>query len=420
MVKYGSLPFDAQLAFFKKKLALPTRGWTDIIHGNHDHAFAVAGANRMALVEDFQTSVQKAIADGTTLESFRKDFDRIVEDHGWDYNGKRGWRSRVIYETNIRSSYQAGRYTRLQQMEFWQYHHSPASENARQQHVQWDGLILPKDDPFWDTNYPPNGFGCRCTVTGHSKAAVKRKGLKVADSPKLEMQTVTIGTRGPNPRKVQVPKGVGPGWAYPPGRDAWMHTQSLRASDASPFPFDQTGKHDFKVVPERGAPDLMQDPRSFPKDKLLPPMPRGQDEKYARLFLKQFKADAGKPAIFTDVSGEAVVISDAMFKNDSGRWKMGKGTRSAQLNMLADSLKHPDEIWTWVEWHRKEATAMTSRAYVSRYIVDGEQHLALIIMQRGSGTWEGTTVHTSGSSDDFNQKVDKNRRGVRLYRRTGK
>ena len=35
----------------------------------------VAGANRDAIVADFRAAVEKAIAEGTTLEQFRKDFD---------------------------------------------------------------------------------------------------------------------------------------------------------------------------------------------------------------------------------------------------------------------------------------------------------------------------------------------------------
>ncbi|MFV9492170.1 hypothetical protein ACNUI5_09110 [Pseudomonas aeruginosa] len=57
--------------------------------------------------------MEKAIADGTTLEEFRRDFDRIVAKYGWSYRGGRNWRSRVIYETNMRGSYMAGRLEQL-------------------------------------------------------------------------------------------------------------------------------------------------------------------------------------------------------------------------------------------------------------------------------------------------------------------
>ena len=117
---YGSLPFSEQIAFFRRKLNLPTRAWTDIWTAEHDWAFVVAGANRDAIVADFRAAVEKAIADGTTLEAFRNEFDAIVAKHGWDYNGGRDWRSRVIYETNLNTSYAAGRYEQLQAAPYWQ------------------------------------------------------------------------------------------------------------------------------------------------------------------------------------------------------------------------------------------------------------------------------------------------------------
>jgi hypothetical protein len=38
---------------------------------------------------DFRVAVEKAIAEGTTLQEFRKDFDAIVATHGWSYKGSR-------------------------------------------------------------------------------------------------------------------------------------------------------------------------------------------------------------------------------------------------------------------------------------------------------------------------------------------
>jgi len=39
-----------------------------------------------------------------------------------------------------------------------------ADERVRHDHAQWDNIIRPVDDSFWDTRMPINGWNCRCTV----------------------------------------------------------------------------------------------------------------------------------------------------------------------------------------------------------------------------------------------------------------
>jgi uncharacterized protein with gpF-like domain len=121
----------------------------------------VAGAYKAEMLSDFREAVDKAIVQGSTLADFRKDFDRIVAKHGWSYNGSRGWRSEVIYSTNIRTSYAAGRWAQLTDPEFRRvmpylvYRHGD-SRVPRPLHLSWDGTTLPADDPWWNTHYVPN------------------------------------------------------------------------------------------------------------------------------------------------------------------------------------------------------------------------------------------------------------------------
>jgi len=162
---YGGKPFDEAISFFKGKVNMPSEHWYDLWQGMHARGFMVAGAMKSDLLVGLRSAVDKAISQGTTLETFRKDFDKLVEKHGWFYKGGRNWRTKVIYDTNLRSAYNAGRWQQMTDPDvtvlrpFLQYRHG-GSVNPRHQHLAWDGLVLRHDDPWWNTHYPQNGWGC--------------------------------------------------------------------------------------------------------------------------------------------------------------------------------------------------------------------------------------------------------------------
>lgn len=41
---------------------------------------------------------------------------------------------------------------------------SVGDARVRDEHRSYDGIVLPVEHSFWDTHYPPNGWGCRCTI----------------------------------------------------------------------------------------------------------------------------------------------------------------------------------------------------------------------------------------------------------------
>ncbi|MBB4955566.1 hypothetical protein H4S14_003605 [Agrobacterium vitis] len=208
-------PFDEAIRFLRDKTSMPTESWRDVWDAAHSKMFMVAGANKQALVDDFKEAIAKALEQGTTLADFRKDFDQIVKKHGWSYKGEKGWRTRTIFETNLRTAYAAGRYAQLTEPDtlatfpYWQYNHSGAL-HPRLSHKAWDGKVYAADDPFWVTAYPPNGFGCGCFVTPVSRGGLKRLGKSGPDrAPNLDQ----LGT--------DQPLGVDPSFAYNPGM-AWL------------------------------------------------------------------------------------------------------------------------------------------------------------------------------------------------------
>lgn len=213
-------PFKEQVAFFRNKIGnlLPTSAWDDIKKSEHDRAFVVAGAVKGDLLADLASAIDKAIADGETIEQFRARFADIVKTHGWHgWTGEGtdkgvAWRTRVIYETNLSTSYAAGRLAQLREAghKFWVYKHADGVAHPRPQHLAWDGLVLPADHPFWEQHYPPNGWGCRCRVLG---AAGPNTAKLVGGDPAKKLLD---GWDEISPKTGEM-VGIDKGWGYRPG-----------------------------------------------------------------------------------------------------------------------------------------------------------------------------------------------------------
>lgn len=213
-------PFREQLDFFRKKLNLPTEHYDDILKSAHDRAFVVAGAAKADLLNDLRNAVDRSIAEGKSIQWFRKEFAAIVEQHGWegwtgsDTKKGRDWRTRVIYKTNLSASYAAGRYRQLTDPEllksrpYWKYLHNDTVTHPRPLHQSWSGLVLPADDPWWQTHFAPNGWGCRCRIV-----AVKPSEYEGASAPDdgVYVKEDRFGQRH------VIPNGIDYGWDYAPG-----------------------------------------------------------------------------------------------------------------------------------------------------------------------------------------------------------
>lgn len=231
-------PFAEQVAAFRLRTRdlVPTATWQDLWKDQHDRAFVVAGAMKADLLADLAGAVGQAIEDGTSLATFRERFRDIVETrgwHGWTGEGTdagEAWRTRVIYRTNMRTSYMSGRHAQLVagDFKFWVYRHSGA-ETPRLQHLAWDGIALPPDHPFWSQHFPPNGWGCGCSVFGaRSEAGVRRLG---GDPTKR----LPDGWQDTDPRTGE-PKGIGKGWGYAPGATVIDDIARLVAEKAAGLP----------------------------------------------------------------------------------------------------------------------------------------------------------------------------------------
>lgn len=221
------------LRFFRKKGYRIGFAWQDVWQHEHQRAFTVAKAMSEDLLRDIREAVDDAIANGTTLAQFRERLTPILQQKGWwgrqaavdPLTGEQRIvqlgsprRLRTIFDVNLRTSYAAGRWEQVQRTKrarpYLRYV-AVMDDRTREEHRAWHGTVLPVDDPWWDTHYPPNGWNCRCTVMQVSERDLERNGWSVDEAPADGM------TQWRNPRTgeiVEVPNGIDPGFAYNVGK----------------------------------------------------------------------------------------------------------------------------------------------------------------------------------------------------------
>lgn len=226
------------LDYFEGRDLKPGFSWLDVWAQEHAYGFTVAKAVDTELLTIFKTSLQQALKDGETFETWVERVSKDLGKAGWwkprvvadptgklpeqvvDFSSPR--RLRTIFQSNMRAARAAGQWERMQRtkrgMPNILYVRTAASD-PRPEHLQWVGIILPIDDPFWRTHFPPNGWLCKCSV----RQITNRERDRLLEDPKS--YTEDPPDLGP-PRVFknkrtgelsEIPPGIDPGWHTNPG-----------------------------------------------------------------------------------------------------------------------------------------------------------------------------------------------------------
>jgi SPP1 gp7 family putative phage head morphogenesis protein len=216
----------------------PTFDWRDMWGKDHAAAFTVAKSAGFDILDDIYKAVLAAQEGKINYKTFVSQLTDVLQAKGWwgrqevvdpktgeTVKAQLGSAHRLdtIYNTNLRTAEAAGRWTQMEALKkerpYLQYvcMNLPTS---RVEHKAWHGIVLPKDDPWWDTHYPPNGWNCRCTVFELSEKDLDRYGLKVSDNASIPYNETVEWKDKRNDETRQVSKGVDPAFDYNPGKVA--------------------------------------------------------------------------------------------------------------------------------------------------------------------------------------------------------
>ena len=237
--------------------------WEEVWQESHTKSFTVAKVMKKDILDDIREIAEKSLEEGLTFQQFKTELEPKLKAKGWwgVVSGKpedvrkelkkrnlitdnalipdgeenikiqlgSPWRLKTIYRTNIQTAYMAGRYKEqidnIENRPYFQYV-AVMDRRTRPSHAQLNGRIFRYDDEFWNSFYPPNGWGCRCRVRALSETNIKDRKLGV-DSSKgqlsSKMEVVSKKTGELKPVAIYTDPLTGHkispdvGWSYNPG-----------------------------------------------------------------------------------------------------------------------------------------------------------------------------------------------------------
>jgi Phage Mu protein F like protein len=228
------------LRYFRDKDLRPAFSWLDVWGEEHAYAFTVAKVQEWKVLAEFKAGIDQALVKGETFETFREAMKKRLTPLGWwgprlvaDPDGKdpaklvdfsRPARLQITFQSNMRAARAAGQWQRAQRtkavLPYLIYVRSVA-ERKRPEHLVWAGTILPIDDPFWNTHFPPNGWNCKCAVRQIGDRERTEK-LDAPGSQSTDEAPKVVERSFKNRRTgeiVRVPEGIDPGWQGNPGKN---------------------------------------------------------------------------------------------------------------------------------------------------------------------------------------------------------
>lgn len=153
-------PHAEAIAYIRGKPAIVKEIFDELLPELRARAFTISGVSSAGVLQRCRDAIA-GIAEGERWEDVKSTL--IDELDPWLGDGA-GIRSEILLRTQGFQAFQAATWRTAQadeQTTHLQYL-TMEDDRVRPSHAALDGIILPKDDPFWEKHYPPWEWECRC------------------------------------------------------------------------------------------------------------------------------------------------------------------------------------------------------------------------------------------------------------------
>lgn len=165
-VRLSRTPLDGAVAFLRRQ-AQATDAEIDGLRSVYGaEAFDTAGRFSRMVQRQISNTVAELVADGASVREGVRRLGGVFSAAGLAPD--RPFALESIVRTESAKAFAAGRWNALQDNPIafdllWGFRYETVGDDrVRLNHAALQGAELPKDDPFWLTAFPPNGYNCRC------------------------------------------------------------------------------------------------------------------------------------------------------------------------------------------------------------------------------------------------------------------
>ena len=387
-----------------------TFSWMDLWHDEHAQQFTVSRLARLDLLKAMQDGITKSVQGDLSRQDWTRDIRGLLKSAGWwgevdvldPVSGETvttkfdSARLKLIFDTNTRMASSAGLWERI-----WRNRSSHpyiryitrGDERVRESHRAWNNLVLPSDDPFWETHWPPNGYRCRCRVTSMTQREYDRGYSEFR--PAYEYNEDGTVKRIPDVERIpfkktapvesliewknkrtgevsMVPEGVSPGFDYNPGlsraRLDMLQQVGLRKIDDLPAPIRKAAMSPVlgEGISADFAQAVSQAYERLPEGARKSIAAAGYEVKVVDQIIKAAPDLKGieyeKLDGLTRFANRQILVAEQAFDTSTSSWLAANGQRGATV--LAHEFGHAlDEIHRLAEspavvaaWHKESAS----------------------------------------------------------------
>lgn len=180
-IRVKPLPLQEAIDYFSSLMPVDSQEYKKLEKELRAKYFTIARVEGEEIVKQLKGYIQKALEDGQTLDDFKKQTDKLLENMGLGPSDP--WHLETVFRTNIQTAYGAGQWEKLNDpllVDMFPYYRYSAvlDSQTRTEHRAMHNFIAARNDPIWNEWWPPNGFRCRCGVVGINKYRAAREGIK--------------------------------------------------------------------------------------------------------------------------------------------------------------------------------------------------------------------------------------------------